>query len=286
MKLPKTTKSLDSIDSKYRHLYKKVGDTYTITAQAEEDDSIEVEDDTEGEDAGASGDLRDRKIREMRANNIALMKRLGDLEKRYEGVDVEQYQQSMAALEQARSQEERDLMAKGKFNEVLERRTTALRDQFQKELAKLTGEAQTYKSQAEKFRDGLKKTKIESLVRSQAERAKLRLIPTGIPDVMNRAMQIFDLDDNGNPVAFEVDGDERVERFNAENRPYGMNDFFQSIIEEASHLIEGAEGTDVRGGSGRSRGRAGVLDIDLSDPRSMGNNLENIASGKVDVRVR
>ncbi len=84
------------------------------------------------------------KLDEMRANNIALSKRMADYEKRFEGIDPEQVRK--LAEEKQRLEEERQLKA-GEFQQVLDARVKAVRGDLQKQVAALTSERDAFGAQ-------------------------------------------------------------------------------------------------------------------------------------------
>mgnify|MGYP000246303748 FL=1 len=93
---------------------------------------------------------------------------------------------------------------------------------------------------------------------------------------------MFDLDEEGNLIS--MDGEDP--RVNSEGKEYSPKDFVMGLVESAPHLVEGASGGDFNGTGKRGNGgRRGVITIDARDPKAFGDNLEAIASGKMDVRI-
>ncbi len=284
MKLKKVIKSLEEVPSEFRSLYKKIGDNFVFQKpELEEDDTDSVEDD-DVETIDASD--KDKKIKEMRANNIKLMKQLQEYKQKLDGIDFDLYNAGKNAVEHARTQEEKDLLAKGKYEEAMEKRLSSIREQHQKELKKFQDEAKKNSELASKHRKELSQTKIEAGIHRAAEKAKVRFAAGALPDVLSRASSSLDIDEDGSIVGFEGEGDARDYRQNPDGKKWGITDFFQELTETAPHLFEGAVGADIDGGPRRrSGGRTGVIEINPNDVRGFGNNIENIAKGKVEVRM-
>ncbi len=141
--------------------------------------------------------------------------------------------------------------------------------------------------QFQRLQADLRKTKVSQAIRDAADRLKLRIASKAAPDLMNRGYSTFELDEEGKILAYEGDGEERQVRVNDENREFGPEDFLKNLIEEAPHLFESAVGGDINRPTGRSGGRgSGVVEIDGSDPKSFGQNIDAIAKGKVQVRMK
>ena len=289
VKFKKQLESLDGVEQKYHHLYKKIGDVYIFQKpEIEGDDGNEGDDiEEDDEDVNVGGDSKDRKIKEMRQTNIKLMKRLKELEERFEGIDPEEVKHGREALDSIRSEEEKRLIAAGKYNEAFEKRLESVRAAHKKEIEKLTGQLTTTTSRLSALQDDVRFTKIESAIHRAAESAKLRFAPGAASDVLARAFATFDLDEDGNVAAFDGDGPERDYRMTEDGKKFGVSEFLQTLADEAPHLLEGPSGANMEGGRGRrSAGGRGVLEVDANDPKSFGGRLEDIASGKVEVRMK
>lgn len=295
--LKKIVKSLDSVVSRYHGLYEKRGNSYflregidpaTGKKAKEEDESDEDEDadedevdDVEPEAKKKPSAAETKRLREFRNENIRLRREMEQLKNVLGDLTPEDLESMRAAANRVQDDEEKQLLNKGKFDEVLNRRIAALKAENEKLLKKVNDDLKTAKDRGEKLRTQLKRDRIVARVREEAEKLKMRIPQTAIPDVDSRALNIFDLDEDGNVVA--LDGEDV--RLNNEGKEFTTRDFVLSLVEDAPHLVEGATGGDVKDGKGGKRPRGGVITIDGSDPKQFGANLENIASGKVDVRM-
>ena len=185
------------------------------------------------------------KLDEMRANNIALSKRVADYEKRFEGIDPEQVRK--LAEEKQRLEEERQIKA-GETEKVIESRVAAARGDLQKQVAALTSERDAFGAQLVTIR-------IDQGVVSAATKRGLRL--TAIPDITARARTVFRLVD-GAPRAYDADGQTvRVGKDGV--TPMTLDEWVDQQVADAPHLFEmNAGGGAVGNGSGGAGGNRSV----------------------------
>jgi len=276
--LKKRVKALDEVDAQFRTEYEKQSDGFFhLKVEADPED----EDDADPEPDGKKETAADRKLKEFRKENIRLRREREEIDKRYEGVDPAEYANAMKVVEAARNEEEKALMRAGKFDEVLNIRHARLKELYEKQITKERDRASTAETAAGSYRQMLHKDRVKAKVRAVADEMKLKLRSTAAEDFYARAERVFtDLDDDGELVS--LDGEEL--RLNDDGKRFSEKDFIMDVVERAPHLLEEASGTDIRGGSKKSRGNSGVVEIDPSDPKSFGKNVEAIATGKVDVR--
>lgn len=91
---------------------------------------------------GDSDDVLKAKVDEFRANNIALQKRLDEMEKTYKGIDVEKYS---ALQELERQKRDKELIDSKQFDVLIEERTKNLQHDWEGKYNKIAEE----KTQAE-----------------------------------------------------------------------------------------------------------------------------------------
>jgi hypothetical protein len=272
MKLPKRVKDLLKVNEKYHDLYTKDGDVYVL--------QIEKDDDKDDDDDGNS------RLAEFRNNNIALKKQnaefkkeLDALKKQLEGFDPEMLEAGRKAQERARNDEERRLLAAGRFDDVFELRLRDLKGSYEKKLEESKKLIEQEQQRRNAMRAELRDSKVWSSLSRELSRKNVKLQPSAQDDFMSRALRIFDVNDEGELVALE-NGQPRLNR---ESKEYSPEDFIQHIAEEASHLLVGSS-TGPNGGQKPPIGS--IVEVDARDPNSFGRNIESIAKGKVNVRLR
>lgn len=288
--MKKWIKRLEDVDESLRkHYVKSASGGYSLRVEeADSDDDSDSNEDSDAEDSdesdeSSSKDKGKSKLDEFRRNNIKLMKERDALRKQLGEIDMDVYNAGKEAISRLQSDEEKELAAKGQFDKVLERRIAALKEQHAKELKKVQDDAAKAIGRAEKLRTDLKRTKIESYVRKAGDDMKVELAsPTASQDLMRRAFDLFDIDEDGNVVS--MDGDEP--RLNKDGAPYTTKDFYAETFESASHLFKEGSGSGPTSSGTRQRNRQpGALDIDPTNPTSMGKNIDAIAKGKAKVRI-
>lgn len=223
----------------------------------------------------------DSRLSEFRTKNIALMKKIQELEAQLGGIDMDVYAQGRRALDQIQSEEDKRLLQAGRFEDVINRHTAKIRDDYEAKLKKAMDDLAKKDETVNKFKQGLRQARVQTDLRDAADQMKIRFIPTATADVYARAMGVLNLDDDGNVVALDEEGNIRM---NEERKPFGPKDFLKSLLETAPHLLVGAD-TPGLNGPRRGPGGALTLDIDAGDPKAFGNNIEAIAKGKINVRT-
>ena len=180
------------------------------------------------------------KLDEFRGNNVALLKQVEELKKRFEGIDPEEVRK--LAEEKQRLEEERQLKA-GEVDKVVESRIKGLKADWEKQVATLSGERETLNAR-------LTAIQIDQGVLSAATRRGLR--PTAMTDITARARSVFKLV-NGAPQAFEADG--QTVRYGRDGvTPMTLEEWVDAQVSDAPHLFESNAG----GGAGGSGGGAGT----------------------------
>ena len=300
--LKRKLKTLTGVSRRYHGLYKREGEFYVLRddidpetgkpiAEDEVDDDDDAADDRdmdrEDDDAlekkkGALSAAERARVKEFRNENIKLRRELEAMKGMLGDLTKEDLDAMRESANRMKSEEEKALIQKGRLDEVMERRVKALQAEHEKKLKALTDELTGLKTGSEKLRRELKKDRIVSRVREEADRLKLKFPATAMEDINARALSMFDLDEEGNLIS--MDGEDP--RVNSEGKEYSPKDFVMGLVESAPHLVEGASGGDFNGTGKRGNGgRRGVITIDARDPKAFGDNLEAIASGKMDVRI-
>ena len=183
------------------------------------------------------------KLDEFRANNVALLKQVEDLKKRFEGIDPEEVRR--VAEEKKRLEEERQLKA-GEVDKVIESRVKGLKSDWEKQVATLTSEREALNAR-------LTAIQIDQGVITAATKRGLR--PTAITDITSRARSVFKLV-NGAPRAFEADG--QTVRYGRDGvTPMSLEEWVDAQVSDAPHLFESNAGSGAASnGSGGAGNRS------------------------------
>jgi chaperonin cofactor prefoldin len=240
MALKKRLKKLDEVDEKVRGLYVQQGDEFVLDL-----------DDPE------YAEMR-KKVEEFRTNNIQLSQQREQLEaqmKKFEGIDPGQWQEAKKALDTINQIEEKDLIKGGKFDEVVNRRLQAYRQDVEKQTKDLNARIESLSKNEQKYRGAYAKMKVETEVgRAIQQAASIR--QGAMDDVMNRVQ-----------------------------RDWNVNDKDELLVKDlyAPHLFEAGTGGGAGGGNKQRKKEAPatVRPDSMGITTVNGDTLRDIAAGKV-----
>jgi len=271
MALKTQIKTLEEVDEALRPLYTQVGDVYVL--------------DTD------DGDFK-TKLAEFRNNNIsitkenALLKEEAELAKSLKAqlaaLGGATPEEAAAALEKMKSIEEKKLIEAGEIDAVVKQRADA---QVARLVADYDGKIKAIQKALEEtqanesnYKSRLSEVVIDSSLQSainsvgQPRKGAMR-------DLIARGKQLYTLGDDGKPVPMS---DGTVAYGKDGKTPLSMEEWAQTQILEAPYLFEGSSGGGADGGDGAND--SGSV-IDGSNVNAIGANLENIAAGKVSVKM-
>ncbi|MCF4634980.1 hypothetical protein L1Y94_19485, partial [Acinetobacter baumannii] len=181
MSLPFIVDSLDAIKEEHRALYVEENGKFRLDLEGYEDPK------------GLKSALQSERDA---AKNAKL--ELQKLQKQFEGIDPEIVKKVFAQIDQ---DEEAKLIAEGKVNEVIQKRTEKMREEHEKLLKAEKERADKAEAYAQKFK--------QSVIQSQIVQAAIELeaLPEATPDIAFLAQSKFALDENGKAVAVDENGD-------------------------------------------------------------------------------
>ncbi|UXO93736.1 minor structural protein [Pseudanabaena phage Pan1] len=180
---------------------------------------------------------------EILSEKKSLQQKLEEMSKTWEGLDPQAVRTIMSRLE---NDEEAKLLAEGKTDVVIERRTERLKADHQKQLEKLQQALSGRDQELETTRGQVKKLMVEGNLRQAA--AELGLIPSAVEDALSRAMSIFRVSDDGKLIAEENGA--TVYGKDGKN-PLTPAEWLETMKERAPHWFPAPSGAGAGGGSGR-----------------------------------
>lgn len=186
-----------------------------------------------------------------------LQDQLTQLSKTWDGLDPEHVRKIMQRLE---NDEETRLIAEGKVDEVLARRTEALQKDFQKRLEAADNARTELEKTNGTLTDRIKNLVIDSMVRQAA--SEMNVVPSAIEDALFRAKTVFDLSDDDSLVARDSDGSVRLGKNGKD--PLSPGEWLEAMKEKAPHWFPAPSGG---GASGGGRGKGGSFTITRSQAR-------------------
>lgn len=164
---------------------------------------------------------------------------LDQLKGQFEGLDIEAVK---GLLKKAGEDEETRLIAEGKLDEVVSKRTERLRSDLDKQLQAEKSRADKAEAFANQFRDKV----LADSIRSAA--LKAGALPEASEDIILRARSTFQLNEHGEAVAVDKDGE--VIYGKDGKTPLSALEWAESLRESAPHLWPKAVGAGQTGDKG------------------------------------
>jgi hypothetical protein len=189
--------------------------------------------------------LIEREISALKRKNDELIGEKRKMSEMFGDVDKDTLK---SYVERLKNDEESRLIAEGKVDEVVERRTARMRDAYQ---AKLEETANTSKQIEESFQSLQEKynnTVIDNAIRDAA--LKEGVVPSAIDDVLMRAKRYFTIENDRliskdpatGEIALGADG----------KSPYGPTDFMSDLKKQAPHFWPGSTSGGFAPGSAQA----------------------------------
>lgn len=169
---------------------------------------------------------------------LGKLKAAGENAARFEGIDPDAVR---GILSKFANDEEAGLIAAGKLDEVLNKRTERMKAGFDKETQAERAGREAAEARADKF----SRRVLENGIRSEATAAGLHQY--AIDDALLRAGSTFKLDDEGNPVAVEG-------AFGKDGNPLTLKEWFGDMKDKAPHWFPA---TASGSGAGHGGGNGG-----------------------------
>lgn len=119
----------------------------------------------------------------------------------YGDTSPEQLQQIMNVLQ---NNEEAQLIADGKFDEVITKRTDRMKSEYDEQITGLNSNLETAQTEAGKYKSLYENKIIDDQIRAEAVKQGVR--PEAYDDILRRGRDVFTLDDDGTLVARDKDG--------------------------------------------------------------------------------
>jgi hypothetical protein len=184
---------------------------------------------------------------------------------RFEGIDPDAVRNILSKFA---NDEEAGLIAAGKIDEVLDKRTTRMKAGFEQETAKERAAREAAETRADKF----SRRVLENGIRAEATAAGLHQY--AIDDALLRATATFKLDDEGNPVAVE-------DAFGKDGKPLTLKEWFSDMKEKAPHWFPAnANG----GGSQQSNATHGAKTMKRTQYEAL-SPLDQRAAVKANIKI-
>jgi len=250
--LRKTYAALEEIPEPLRDHYTDTGNGYQLQVETGDSPAIDL-----------------ARYREMRDNNIKMKAQLEEL-------TTEQQQirdQYTAMIDKAQGDEEAALLKQGQFDQVLERRTQAIKSEYQRQLEDLHAQREQAEADKQAARQRFGSVYLGEQMATALERKKLRLRPTARADLLTRAGGTFEPNDALDALVAKNDiVGERGEALT-------MDEWLDRTVTEAPHLFDGGDGGGATPGGGVGGGMIRMQDVQ-HDPVAFLQASEKVARGE------
>jgi hypothetical protein len=187
---------------------------------------------------------------ELLGKNREFTDRLREVETRYEGIDPEAVR---AMTKRFADDEEGKLIAAGKIDDVLNKRTERMKAEY----AKAVKAEQDARTRAEGKASKLASRTLAGSIRDAA--IKAGALPEAMEDIVLRSAPIWRLNDDAEPVA--MNGEEVILSKDGKT-PLTVQEWADSLRETAPHLWPRAQGTNAPGSGPGPRGTSNKGKID------------------------
>lgn len=172
-------------------------------------------------------------------------RQLKEFQKQYDGIDPEEAKQLMKVFE---TNEEARLIAQGKTDEVIQRRIEKQRTEFEKQVQAANQKAEQEAEKARRFEQRV----LDSHIMAAATKAGIH--QHAIDDALLRARSMFRLNDDGQAVQFDQDGNVVIGKDG--KTPFTPNEWLEGMKETAPHWFPaGNSGGGVGGNSNKGQTR-------------------------------
>lgn len=203
--------------------------------------------------------LIDQQVAGLRAKNSELLgslrttkTELEGFKTQFEGLDIDAVK---GLLNKVGQDEETRLLAEGKLDEVISKRTERLRGDYDKQLSAEKARADKAEAFAAKYSD---KVLADSI---RAAAIKAGALPEAAEDIILRARGTFKLSEDGEAIATDRDGE--VIYGKDGKTPLSPLEWAESLRETATHLWPRAQGAGQTGDNG---GKATKKFSDMTEP--------------------
>lgn len=200
-------------------------------------------------------------LKNKNAELLGKVKSQGDALKAFDGIDPNAVR---SILQRFSDDEEAKLIASGKIDEVLNKRTERMKSAFEKDTQAAVKAKEAAEQRAAKFTRRV----LENSIRSEAISAGIH--QHAVDDAIFRASVTFLLDEEGNPAAVEG-------AFGKDGKPLTLKEWFADMKEKAPHWWPASQGGGGAGhGGANGTNTMTQADFDALPPKE---RAKRMASG-------
>lgn len=181
--------------------------------------------------------LFDEKAQGLTKKNQELIQAQKQLKQQFEGVDLEEYRKLKTFMEQ---NEEAQLLAQGKTDEVFKRRSEKLIAEYDAKVKAAIEESQTWQQKADAYRAQVEQLKIDDVVTRAM--IKAGAVEGADEDARLLARQLFRLEDDG-----IVGRDAKGNLLTGKSGALTLDEWVDQLKTNKSHWFNKAQGVGAKG---------------------------------------
>ena len=134
-----------------------------------------------------------KQVEGLKKKNDELLNEKKTIQKRFEG--IEDPAEALEALKLITENDDIRMIKEGKFEEVIERKTSQIKSDYEAQIMEVAGELEKYKGLASDYQSRFESKVIDDSIREAAIKAKVR--PEALEDILNKGRMIFSLGEDG-----------------------------------------------------------------------------------------
>lgn len=154
-------------------------------------------------------------------------------------------------MKRMQNDEETRLIAEGKVDEVITRKTDAFKRDHEAKLAAAQKKFEEAENALKERNQKIADLTIGTMVRQVA--AESGIVPSAIEDVISRVKGVFTLDEDYNPIARNSDGTLMVGK--DAKSPLSISEWLESVRDKTPHWYQGSSGGGTYTADGKPAGR-------------------------------
>jgi hypothetical protein len=202
------------------------------------------------------------KVDEFRENNTRLLKTVDELTKKFEGVDLDEYETLKKSKTKKPTKE-------GDDGDIEAKIEAAVADRIGKMKKAHGDEIKNWETKYTTTRTRMERELIDRALATAA--AQAGCVETGVDDIVMRGRTVFKLDENDRVLPMSEDG--KI-MYGADGEPIGIKEWMQTLAQKAPHLFKqssgaGADNRGTKGGGPTVRSKA-----DLATPGAKSKFIE------------
>jgi hypothetical protein len=185
----------------------------------------------------------EKEVSGLKAKNEELLNEKKKLMENFKDLDPEKAKEALKFLEE---NEEARLIQEGKFEEIVEKKVSQIKSDYEAKMAELQKQLEQFESASVEYKTKFETKVVEDTIRDTAIKAGVR--PEALTDVLMRATQIFSLGEDGSVEARDSQGN----LMKIDDLVLTPDNWIKSLKESAPHYWPPSQGAGATGSGANS----------------------------------